>query len=119
MKFLQSMVLILVLSVMSGAQTRAIEFSDFFQMGRVTEPQISPDGKYVAYTVTVYSIETNKGNADIFLASTDGKERRQLTFSEENDHGPRWSTDGKSIAFISDRDGSSQIYTIPAGGAEL
>ena len=119
MKFLQSMVLILVLSVMSGAQTRAIEFSDFFQMGRVTEPQISPDGKYVAYTVTVYSIETNKGNADIFLASTDGKERRQLTFSEENDHGPRWSTDGKSIAFISDRDGSSQIYTIPAGGGEV
>jgi len=118
MKFLQSIVLILVLTIVSYPQTRAIEFSDFFQMGRVTEPQISPDGKYVAYTITVYSIEKNKGNADIFLVSTDGKERRQLTFSEKNDHAPRWSADGKSIAFLSDRNGSSQIYMIPANGGE-
>lgn len=118
MKFLQRIGLILILTASSGAQTRAIEFSDFFQMGRVTEPQVSPDGKYVAYTLTVYDIQKNEGNADIFIVSTDGNERRQLTFSEKKDHSPRWSGDGKSIAFLSDRGGSSQIYIIPSGGGE-
>lgn len=118
MKFLQRIGLILILTASSGAQTRAIEFSDFFQMGRVTEPQVSPDGKYVAYTLTVYDIHKNEGNSDIFIVSTDGNERRQLTFSEKKDHSPRWSGDGKSIAFLSDRGGSSQIYIIPSGGGE-
>jgi dipeptidyl aminopeptidase/acylaminoacyl peptidase len=118
MKLLQSIVLMLIFAATSGAQTRAIEFSDFFQMGRVTEPQISPDGRYVAYTITVYNIEKNEGNADIFIVSTDGKERRQLTFSEKKDNSPRWSANGKSVAFLSNRDGSSQIYIIPSGGGE-
>ena len=103
---------------MGFSQTHPIEFTDFFQMGRVTDPQISTDGKYIAYTITVYSIEKNKGNSDIFVISTDGKEQRQLTFSDNNDHSPRWSPDGGTIAFISDRDNSSQIYIIPSHGGK-
>ena len=118
MTFLKSIILILILTAMGFSQTHPIEFTDFFQMGRVTDPQISTDGKYIAYTITVYSIEKNKGNSDIFVISTDGKEQRQLTFSEKNDHSPRWSPDGEMIAFISDRDSSSQIYIIPSHGGK-
>lgn len=116
----RSIFLVLILIAIGFSQTHPIEFSDFFQMGRVSDPQISPDGKLVAYTVTVYNIEKNKGNADIFLISTDGKEQRQLTFSEENDNAPQWSPDGSTIAFISSRDGSSQIYakTVRGGDAQ-
>ncbi|NIW96631.1 MAG: S9 family peptidase, partial [Phycisphaerae bacterium] len=116
--FYRSIIVILILTTLCFGQTRPIEFNDFFEMGRVTEPQISPDGKYVVYTVTVYSIEKNKGNSDIHLVSTEGKEQRQLTFSEKRDHAPQWSPDGESVAFISNRDGSSQIYTIPLSGGE-
>lgn len=118
MKVALSISLILVLVTSVFPQTRAIQFEDFFEMGRVTEPQISPDGKYVAYTVTVYSIEENQGNSDIHLISMDGKEQRQLTFSEKSDRSPRWSADSKSIAFLSNRDGAYQIYLLPVSGGE-
>lgn len=95
-----------------------LTFDDMLSWGRVTDPQISPDGKWVAYTVTYYSKETNKGNSDIWLVSINGGEPRQLTNSPKADNSPRWLPDGKSIAFISARDGDPQIYTVAAAGGE-
>jgi len=100
------------------AQNRPIEFSDLFGMGRVSDPQISPNGKHIVCTITYYDIKENKGNSDIFLISADGTEQRQLTFSPHNDSSPRWSPDSKSIAFISTREGSPQIYILNLSGGE-
>lgn len=95
-----------------------IEFEDLFAMGRVSDPHISPHGKWVAYTVAFYSLQENSGNKDIFLVSTDGKERKQLTYHKESDYSPRWSSDGSTLAFISTRGGSAQIYRMNMKGGE-
>lgn len=95
-----------------------IKFEDMFSMGRVASSVISPDGKRVAFTVTSYSLETNKGNSDIYLISSDGTGLRQLTFSEKTDTAPRWSHSGDKLAFISTRDGSAQIYVFNMKGGE-
>lgn len=96
----------------------ALTFDDLISWGRVADPQVSPDGKWIAYTVTYYSKETNKGNSDIWLISSEGGAAKQLTNSPKSDNSPRWMPDGKTIAFISARDGDPQIYTVSVNGGE-
>src|SRR5205823_10248161 len=79
------------------AQKRAMTVDDLFKFKRVSDPQISPDGKWVVYTVaTVEDVASNKISSNLWLASTDGKTRRQLTTTPKKDRQPRWSPDGKS-----------------------
>ncbi|MEY2880895.1 MAG: Prolyl tripeptidyl peptidase precursor [Verrucomicrobiota bacterium] len=102
-----------------GAQPRAMELEDLFRLKRVSDPQVSPDGGRVAYVVTEVLKDENRTNADIWLASTDGSgEARKLTNSPKRDAHPRWSPDGKWIAFESTRDGDSQLFLIAADGGE-
>ncbi len=103
--------LILALSI-SHAQKRAITVEDLWAVKRISNLTISPDGKWVAYTVTSYSMEENRGQRDIFIVSIDGKEVKQLTKSEGSNYSPAWSPDGKKLAFISTRDGNPQVYII-------
>jgi Tol biopolymer transport system component len=108
-----------VLISTAWTQKRPIEFTDLFSMGRVADPQISPGGKWIAYTVTSYSIEDNSKNADIYLVSADGKEQRRLIEHPKTDTNPRWSpTDAKTLGFISKRDGSAQVYVVDVSGGE-
>ena len=111
-------ILILLFLTGSALALRPIQFEDMFAMGRVEDPQISPDGKWIAYTVTYYSLEKNNSNSDIYLVSTDGKTTRQLTFDEKSDSSPRWSPDGSHLAFISKRAGSAQLYLFNMKGGE-
>ena len=86
-------------------------------MKSVSAPQISPDGRYVAYTVASTSWEENDFFTQIWVYSTITGERYQLTSGKKSSTGPQWSPDSKRIAFVSDRDGKRQIYLIsPAGG---
>ncbi len=104
--------------VQSHLSKRAITVEDLWAMGRVSDPQISPDGKWIAYTVTYYDMEKNTGNSNIWIVSVNGGKPRQLTTSSKADFFPRWSPDGKRIAFTSTRDGSAQIYVISIDGGE-
>ncbi|MBI1854069.1 MAG: S9 family peptidase [Planctomycetes bacterium] len=99
-----------------GARPFAID--DLFQLQRVGDPQLSPDGKTVAYVVTTTDKAKNSRNSDVWLVPVAGGTPRRLTSSEKADDTPRWSPDGKTIAFVSTRDGSSQIWAIDVTGGE-
>jgi dipeptidyl aminopeptidase/acylaminoacyl peptidase len=100
------------------AQTRPIELEDLFRSKRVGDSQISPDGRWVAYVVTEVDKPNNRTNSDVWVIPTSGGEPRQITSSPKHDRHPRWSPDGKLIAFESNRDGSYQIYTVSPSGGE-
>jgi len=97
---------------------RPLMFEDLVKVARISDPQISPDGKWVAYVDGRVDLEANKTIRHIWLMPIEGGEPRQLTRGEGSDTRPRWSPDGKSIAFMSTRGGTSQIWVIPVTGGE-
>lgn len=105
--------------VAAPGASRPMELEDLFRLHRVTDPQLSPDGRLVAYVVTDPLKEENRTNSDIWVASADGSGTpRRLTSSPRHDRRPRWSPDGKWLAFESTRDGESQIFLLPLNGGE-
>src|SRR5579871_1018045 len=98
-----------------AAQTPTIEQS--LNLKTAGSPRISPDGRYVAYTVSETNWEENAFETQIWMAMTATGERYQLTHAKKSSSNPRWSPDSKRLAFLSDRDGTQQIFVIsPAGG---
>jgi dipeptidyl aminopeptidase/acylaminoacyl peptidase len=98
---------------------RPMNVEDLFRFQRVSDPQISPDGKAVAYVVTSVDLPGNKTSSAIWLASTDRDERRPLTNAPgKKDKHPRWSPYGKHILFESNRSGDSQLWVIDVAGGE-
>ena len=87
-------------------------------MKAVGEPQLSPDGKWIAYTLTTTDFDKNSRNSDIWLVASEGGEPRRMTTSEKRDDTPAWSPDGATLAFISARGGDPQIYILPVAGGE-
>lgn len=103
----------------SGVQAeRSLELPDMFQLKRLSDPQVSPDGKWVLHTVSEVLKSENKSHSSVWLVSANGGDARQLTIGARHDSHARWSPDGKWIAFSSDRGGSSQIYLMSAQGGE-
>ena len=108
------------LASMPAAQApakRAIAFDDLIGMHRISEPQISPDGKWVAYKVGTPDREANRVASNIWVVSTAGGEPRQLTRSGR-DSRPQWSPNSKRLAFLSTRSGTQQVYVIALDGGE-
>lgn len=100
------------------AQRRALTVEDLWSMRRVGEPVLSPNGEWLAFTITQYEMESNGRETDIFLVSSIGGAVRQLTTHTGYDGNPCWSPDGSILAFLSNRDGSPQIYAIQLDGGE-
>jgi dipeptidyl aminopeptidase/acylaminoacyl peptidase len=107
-----------LLAVPAAAQRRAITFDDFIGLKTVADPQLSPDGKWVAYTVTTVSLADNRGVARIWLAELGTGGSRQLTQGPGSDRSPRWSPDGQTLAFISTRQNGPQVWVLGLGGGE-
>lgn len=100
-------------------QGRPITSQDLWAMGRVGGPVFSPDGTRIAYTVTWYDVEANRGNSDIWVVPVEGGRALQMTGSPGTDTSPAWSPDGKWLAFVSTRGGNgAQIYMLPSDGGE-
>src|SRR5205823_159799 len=91
---------------------RPMKVDDLFRFQRVADPQMSPDGKTVAYTVTAVDLAGNRSASTIWLAPTTGGAPRQLTNTTKKDRHPRWSPDGKRILFESNRSGENQLWVI-------
>ena len=102
----------------AGTARRTMEIADLFRFHRLSDPQVSPDGKSVVYVVTDAVLEENSLQDHLWLVPLDGGAPRPLTSSPSNDTHPRWSPDGRWIAFESDRDGRSQIWLLPTNGGE-
>jgi dipeptidyl aminopeptidase/acylaminoacyl peptidase len=103
-----------------AADKRPMTLDDMFRFQRVSDPQISPDGKQVVYVVGVPDLEKNTIPSSLWLAPTDGKSApRQLTNAAgKKDRHPRWSPDGKRLLFESNRSGETQLWTIELDGGE-
>src|SRR6185369_11532259 len=91
--------------------------ADLWTMERVGDPALSPDGRWVAFTVTRYSVDDNAGDSDLWVVPADGSAPpRRLTWNKGADNSPLWSPDGKRIAFLSKRgDAPVQLYLLPFG----
>jgi dipeptidyl aminopeptidase/acylaminoacyl peptidase len=98
--------------------THAFTVEDLLAMVRVGDPQVSPDGKWVAFTLRTTDYEANKGRTDVWVAAVDGSEVLRLTDHEANDSSARWMPDGERLVFLSTRSGSSQVWSVPSDGGE-
>ncbi len=112
---------ILALAACAGpalAAGRAMTIDNLLGVKSVSDPQVSPDGKWIVYVVSELDRSTDKSNSDLYLIPFEGGEPKRLTTSDASDNHPRWSPDGKTIAFVSTRGGSAQVWLLPIDGGE-
>ena len=110
--------LFLVLGGNVAEAKRPMTFDDLMKVQRISDPQVSPDGRWIAYVQGAVDFEANKVVKHIWLVRAEGGEPKQLTTGTGSDSRPRWSPDGESIAFISARGGKAQVWIIPVHGGE-
>lgn len=94
---------------------------DVLSLQVASDPQLSPDGAWIAFTVLQCDAQKNTTSSSIWLVSSTGgktENPRQLTGDSAHDSMPRWSPDGQTLAFLSDRSGTQQLHLLPMGGGE-
>jgi dipeptidyl aminopeptidase/acylaminoacyl peptidase len=120
MRILLAIVAALSVSLALGAQTRrTLTPDDIFELKNVADPRISPDGNWVAYTVSTMDRKEDTSDTDIYMVATSGGDPIRLTSSKKPETGPRWSPDGRYLAFTSARDGKkAQVYLLDRRGGD-
>lgn len=99
------------------AQKPAFDVEAMMKLARISEPQLSPDGRTVAFTVQTVDLAANRKAKQIYTIPVEGGPARQITTAGSANERPRWSPDSKRIAFLSDRGGSTQVWLMdPDGG---
>lgn len=122
MKFFPLCLSLCVLGTLAQAAAPAshpFTADDLVSLRRIDSPTASPDGKRVVFTLRTTDLEANKGRTDLWMVNVDGKGLRQLTFTPESESSPRFSPDGKSLFFLSARNGGpQQVWRLPLDGGE-
>ncbi|MFN8005976.1 MAG: S9 family peptidase [Terriglobia bacterium] len=98
--------------VSAAAEKRPLTFRELVQIQRVSDPQLSPDGRWVAFTVTTPDLERNTVNSDIWLVSASGGEPRPLTRGPGKNDRARWSPESRRLVFVSNRSGTAQLWML-------
>ncbi len=103
-----------------AADKRALTTDDFHRFQSVSNPQCSPDGKWIAYSVSYTDLKADERRSAIWMVSPDGTQNVRLTYTPGSDSTPRWSPDGKLLAFLSARPSGSksQVWVIDRRGGE-
>ena len=107
--------------VAQTAARRPMKVDDLSRFRNVADPQISPDGKWVAYVVNSTDVKEDKSSSHIWMVGIDDNNDRQITFSNESESSPRWSPDGKYLSFTSARPGKArgnQVWLLNRDGGE-
>lgn len=100
-------------------QPRLLQVDDLFRTRRVGAPRVSPDGKWIAYTVTRTSLEDEKSYTRIWMVAADGGEAIPMTADKKPASSPEWSPDGRYLTFLSARDGGkTQVWALDRRGGE-
>ena len=108
----------------AGTGRRAVKPDDFARFRGVGDPQRSPDGKWVAYTVSTIDLEKDQRDTDIWITSWDGTEHVRMTTSPDEESSPRWSPDGRYLSFLASRGteekkkSGAQVWLLDRRGGE-
>ncbi len=120
MKKLLFALLIFLFGITTFAQNtkRAVTIEDLYKTRFVGSQKISPDGSKILFTVTENNLREAVSNTDVYIVNADGSGLKQLTVNEAADYNPLWSADGKSVYFVSTRNGKPQLFELPLDGGE-
>ena len=114
------LIFLFVACLAAFAQKRPFDANAMMELKRISDPQLSPDGQWMAFTVQTVDVAANKKPAQIWIMAGpngSGGAPRQITRDGDSNQRPRWSPDSRRIAYVSDRGGSSQIWLMdPDGG---
>ena len=87
-------------------------------LGRVTNPQVSPDGKKILFGISYENVEANKSNNELYLVDVTGGEPERITKSADSEQGAVWIDGGKKIAFMAKDGDKMQLWTMNADGSD-
>jgi dipeptidyl aminopeptidase/acylaminoacyl peptidase len=102
----------------TAAEKRAFQIEDLYRLKGVQHLALSPDGAKLAFEVSSQDLKAAKRSTQIWILEVGTGATKQLTFSGKADTAPQWSKDGKTLYFLSSREGGSQLWALDAGGGE-
>jgi dipeptidyl aminopeptidase/acylaminoacyl peptidase len=113
-----ALALALAASSATARGERPLRFEELARVQRLGDFSVSPDGRRVAFALATADVTANTLRSAIWIVPASGGEPRRLTSGEKRDSGPRFSPDGRSLAFLSDREGGSQIWKLDLSGGD-